>query len=138
VNRYAELIDQLKHKKKLETDYQVAKLLHLDNKIIYAVRAGKRPLDLYAITRIATELNLDPMTLLADLHKDLEKNEVKRGFWRDFFYAATHTKAVLAVLTLTAFCAIASGIGETRANPLTEKTLYERRRLLWLLGEAHP
>lgn len=49
-------------------------------------------------TRIALELDLDPMTVIAELRADDEKNEKQREFWRNFLTRAASAVGLLVVL----------------------------------------
>lgn len=135
MTRFIELLDRLKEKRELRTDYAAAKVLGISTARMHDYRSGNRNPDNYTLTRIAIELGIDPMTLIAELHAATEKNEKKRTFWRDFFLQINKLP-VLAGLICTAFLLAASGNteaasyigGANNAKFLTENDII---RMIW-------
>lgn len=126
MTRYIELLDRLKREQELPSDYAAHKLLGIDQARLHDYRHGKATPDTYACTRLAVELGLDPLTLIAEIEKDAEKNPKRRGWWQDFFYAATRKNGTL-VLICAIFCAAELQNGESYANSLNEKAHYTKR-----------
>jgi len=135
MTRYAELLDELKKRRHLPSDYAAAKVLGLDTARIHFYRTGERQPDAYACTRIAIELGLDPLTLIAEVEKETERNPVRRDFWRDFFLAAVRKNAMLVAIC-TVFCVAASQTSESIAKSLKTNIHYTKRWLLRFRNSA--
>lgn len=98
MNRFIELLDDLKMSRGIEADNEAAKLLGLHRARLHDYREGKRTPDTYACTRLAVEMRIDPMTLIAQIEAETAKNEERRRFWRDFFRRVKHPVAMLALI----------------------------------------
>lgn len=83
-----------------KTDYQLAKALEIPTQRISDFRDGKRRADEYTCTRIAIALGVDPITVIAEVAVEWEKNETKRKWWRDFLASATKPSALVTIVAL--------------------------------------
>jgi transcriptional regulator with XRE-family HTH domain len=79
-----ELLEKVKEKQGLKSDYQLAKNLGISTGHMSEYKSGKRIPDIYALTRIAIILEIDPLKVIVEMEAETEKNEVKREFWRSF------------------------------------------------------
>lgn len=116
MDRFFELIDRLKHERKLNSDNQVAKLLGFTRQALCDYRKRRRHPDDYALTRLALELGIDPLTLIAEVRAETDKGE-RRKFWRDFF-RRVRPRALILPLICGVFLLAGSGNGTSYANPL--------------------
>ncbi len=102
MNKSAELMDALKAKIGVSSDYALAKKLGVNQARISAYRHGKEKPDFYICVKAGIFLNLDPARIAAEIELEKEKNEEKRGFWRDFLSHSTPVALVmLASLCIT-------------------------------------
>lgn len=74
-------IDELKQKLAIKSDYEIAKELGISFQSVSFYRLGKRALDDYTASRIADELGIEPMQIVAAANLEREKCEKKRGYW---------------------------------------------------------
>lgn len=81
----------------LTSNYQLAKRLQVSQADISYAYKGEYKADEYLATRIALELGIEPIHLIAELRAEDEKNETKREFWRSFL-----TRAALVIASATA------------------------------------
>jgi uncharacterized protein YueI len=84
----AEYLNATKKALQIDTDYKLAKRLEIDNGFISKLRKGTSAVPLIIATKIAITLNIDPMTIIADIEAQREKNPKKREFWRSFLSRA--------------------------------------------------
>lgn len=102
MNKSAELMDALKEKIGITSDYALAKKLGVNQARISAYRHGKEKADFYICVKAGIFLNLDPAKIAAEIELEKEKNEERRGFWRDFLSHSTPAALVmLASLCIT-------------------------------------
>lgn len=80
------------------TDYEAAKRLELPQQRLTDIRKGRRPLTPYLATKIAIALDLDPITVIAEVEAQTEKDEKRREFWRSFLRRAAMVAAVMCTL----------------------------------------
>lgn len=95
-----EYLKACKTKLKLDTDYQLALNLEIEQNELNFYAKGKRLPSVYACFRIAECLGLDPAIIIADIASESEKNPKKRGFFKAFM--STCMKAVAGLLLITA------------------------------------
>ncbi|OFZ92317.1 MAG: hypothetical protein A3F74_15975 [Betaproteobacteria bacterium RIFCSPLOWO2_12_FULL_62_58] len=116
--KFPELLDRLKRERKINSDNQVAKLLGLSRQSLCDYRKGHHTPDDYALTRIALELSLDPLALIAEVRAETEPDKEKRAFWRDFFRRVGH-RALIAPLICGVFLSAGLEIPTANAKTLT-------------------
>ena len=93
-----ELLQKVKDKTGAESDYKLAKVLDIPTQRIADYRSGKRAPDVYACTKIAIMLGVDPLEIISEVEARSAQTQAKRDFWRDF---RQHTgKAAVMVLAL--------------------------------------
>ena len=80
----SEYLNATKKAMQIESDYELAKRLEVRTGVIAKLRQGTRPVPTIMATKIAIALNIDPMTVIADLEAQREKNPKKAEFWRSF------------------------------------------------------
>ena len=80
----SEYLNATKKAMQIESDYALAKRLEVNNAMISKMRQGTRTIPTIMATKIAIALNIDPMTVIADLEAQHEKNPRKADFWRSF------------------------------------------------------
>jgi len=109
-------IDELKRRNGLKSDNQVAKLLKIERQAISRYRSGERTPDAYVCVRLALELEIDPLVLLAAVQKDAETGE-RATFWNDFFLWLVKDRGSHRVLIWLTSCALALAIhGQSEAS----------------------
>lgn len=104
MNKSAELMDALKAKIGIESDYALAKKLGVNQARISAYRHGKEKPDFYICVKAGIFLNLDPVKIAAEIELEKEKNEERRGFWRDFLSQSTPVTLIMLVSLCITFC----------------------------------
>lgn len=104
MNKSAELMDAIKAKIGIESDYALAKKLSVKTQRISAYRAGKEKPDFYICVKAGILLNLDPVKIAAEIELEKEKNEERRGFWRDFLSQSTPVTLIMLVSLCITFC----------------------------------
>lgn len=107
------LLDTVKQTHGLTSNYQLAKKLEIRETYISLAYAGRKNADEYMATRIALALDLDPMTVIAELRADDEKNAKQKEFWRNFL---TRAASVVALLTALHFGNPSSDAAENMLN----------------------
>ena len=94
-----ELMNEVKRKAGLTSNYQLSKKLELSESDICLCFKGKKHADEYAATRIALALEREPIAVIAEIKAESEKNPKKRIFWVNFLLrAATHCALAVALL----------------------------------------
>lgn len=96
MNKSAELMDALKAKIGITSDYALAKKLGVNQARISAYRHGKEKPDFYICLKAGIFLNIDPVRIQAEIELEKEKNEDRVLFLRDFL--SRSTPAVLVML----------------------------------------
>lgn len=79
-----EYLNATKKAMQIESDYELAKRFEVRTGVISKLRQGTRPISTIMATKIAIALNIDPMTVIADLEAQREKNPKRADFWRSF------------------------------------------------------
>ena len=79
-----EYLNATKKAMQIESDYELAKRFEINTGMMSKLRQGTRPISTIMATKIAIALNIDPMTVIADLEAQREKNPKKADFWRSF------------------------------------------------------
>jgi hypothetical protein len=77
-----EWLDAVKRKHGLDSDYKLAKLLHVETQNISHYRAGRRYMDAYTAARVAELLKVDPLKVIAACEGERARNEEQRTFWK--------------------------------------------------------
>lgn len=83
-----EYLNAAKKAMQIESDYELAKRLEVRTGVISKLRQGTRTIPPIIATKIAIALNIDPMTIIADIETQKEKNPKKAEFWRSFLLRA--------------------------------------------------
>ncbi|HEM0854046.1 TPA: hypothetical protein U0V88_004790, partial [Escherichia coli] len=77
---FADYIDDLKEKLEITSDYAIAKHLGIERQNITRARNGE-PLNDKICFRIASELKINPMEIIATAKAQKEKNNDIRALW---------------------------------------------------------
>lgn len=94
-------LDACKTALNVPSDYALAKAWKVNNGRIAEIRRGEREPDNYLITRISLTLGKDPFSELVQQEARTEKNEDRRGWWRDFLSSSGGVLAILLGVLLT-------------------------------------
>lgn len=113
MNRASELMDELKEKLELKSDYALAKYLEIRQARISAYRANREKPDFYICVKAGTILNKDPVRIQIELELEKEKNEARRVFWNDFLSRST---AAVLVMTLSFCITFLEDVSDAEAN----------------------
>lgn len=95
--RTADYLDAAQKAMGITSDYELARRLSVSKQRISAYRSGKEWPDNYIVMKLAVALNADPVSVLADLESQREKNPERAEFWRSFLSRA----ALLVILACT-------------------------------------
>ncbi len=109
-----ELIDQVKTKTGAHSYYELSQLIDITEQKISKVRKGKASFDAYECTRIAMELGLDPLDVIAQIEAEAARTEKKREFWKSFRSSGSRVILGLLLCGMLAFSALgplAGGVG---------------------------
>jgi hypothetical protein len=114
MSKQKELLLECKIKLGIKSDYALAKALEIHSGRISAYMQNKEHPDPYACVRIALILKRDPAEVIAEIESEIEKNPIKKNFWRDFLQHAKQAaqRGMLALifgLTLWGGLATAQG-----------------------------
>lgn len=77
-----EWLNKAKQKLKLESDYQLAKIIGIGNGAIANIRKRNNGMDNYVASRIEDILELERMTIIIDMEIQKAKSEEKRRYWK--------------------------------------------------------
>lgn len=115
-----------------KTDYQLAKALEIPTQRISDFRDGKRRADEYTCTRIAIALGVDPITVIAEVAVEWEKNAERRKWWQDFLASATKPTGVAIIVAFLCLITLPNvseaGISAKSENVVTYQTIMRSRR----------
>lgn len=100
----AEYLNAARDALNMTSDYQLAHYLKTPPQRLSAYRKGKEWPDNYIVMQLAMALKLDPVSVLADLESQHERNPVKKAFWQSF-YSRAGTLAVLLCTMASTFTA---------------------------------
>ena len=111
------LLDEVKQRNGIETDYALAKLLELPRPRIHDYYKGKTTPDEFACLQIANALNIPLNHVIAAVKVDTEKNEKRRSVWEKYYKQVGGIAASLfvAVLLNVTFKVTSTGL---EASPL--------------------
>lgn len=115
MNKSAELMDALKAKIGITSDYALAKKLGVNQARISAYRHGKEKPDFYICVKAGIFLNLDPVKIAAEIELEKEKNEERRGFWRDFL---SHSTPAVLVMLVSLYIIFLESVPDANANEI--------------------
>jgi transcriptional regulator with XRE-family HTH domain len=104
-----ELLLECKIAAKVTSDYALAKVLNIPRQRISEYMAGKVTPDNFAMFKISMLLNRDPITVIAEIEAESEKNEKKKSFWVDFLQRAQKA-AKTTTLALIFTCTLLGGV----------------------------
>jgi transcriptional regulator with XRE-family HTH domain len=76
-----EYLDAVKKKHGISSDYALAKVLSFSQPAMSAYRNGRRILDDDAALRVATELGLNPLIVIAAANAERAKTPEQRDMW---------------------------------------------------------
>jgi len=132
---YIETLDSWKKAKGIKSDGAAAKLLKMHRNTIKGYRDGHHTPDTYACIRLALEVDIDPLMLIAAVQKKAAKGE-RLLFWEDFFRRAKRAASSAAALIFTVFCATALPSSDANAGYCKEmaKNRYISRHYTKLLA----
>ena len=122
MGKFLDLLDRLKRDRKIGSDNQAAKLLGISRQALCSYRKGHHIPDDYALTRLALELGMDPLALIAEVRAETEPNKEKRAFWRDFFRRVGR-RALILPLICGVFWWAGSESQTANANDLTRNNI---------------
>jgi hypothetical protein len=91
------LLDLLKQRYSLETDYQLYKLLDVRPQTIYRYRSHRGTFDDDVALRVAGLLGIDPKAMLACVARDRSRNADARNWWNQI---AKHLAVGVAAVAL--------------------------------------
>lgn len=127
-----DLIEKVKTKAELKSDYALAKTLNLTTARVSEWRTGKRTPDNYSLTRMALILGIEPIEIIAEIEAETEKNEQKRTFWRNFRSRSGKATVIVLALSFTAFWSNVPLIGNaTASNKFTDYPIMRSLRRLF-------
>lgn len=132
------LLDEIKDRSGIKTDYALAKLLEIPRPRIHDYYKGKRSPDEFACLQIAQALGKPLAEVIAAVKIDTEKDEKRRSAWEKYYkqlggVAASVVFAVLLNVTLIVTPAEAS------PAPLLEpigKEICIMLSIAWLIREV--
>lgn len=94
------LMDAAKRRLRLRTDYALAKAMGVEPaKLGTEVRSGKRRIPLHVVMKIGHVLEKDPITLIAQVELEREKDKETRKWWRTLIDVRTAIKGHNTALT---------------------------------------
>lgn len=133
---FLDLLDDFKHREHLDNDNQAAKRLGINRARLSNYRSHDRTPDTYACTRLALEMKVDPLALVAQVEADNAKNAEQRRFWKDFFQRAR--RSGLIVLALICGISWSGGPNSTveASKYLTKNDIIRNRRFFRRLAEC--
>lgn len=118
-----ELLDEVKLKLDVTSDYALAKHLEINQARITEYRKGKEIPDVYACFKFAEVLGKSPSVILAQVQSVFNKNEAKRLYFKRFF-------SILGLwITLGLILPnYTDSLGNAQANGTIEKTLNNQHK----------
>lgn len=84
MSKTTDYLDQVKQRKGLTSNYQLAKELGTSQQDISDCYKGKKHADEYIATKIGLTLGVEPLHIMAEVRAETEKNQIKRNFWLNF------------------------------------------------------
>ena len=79
----AKMLIDCQKRKKIISQYGLAKSLQIPTQRIYDYMAGRRNPDIYTLLQIANCLGICPVALIAEFEKEQAKSEIEQKFWAD-------------------------------------------------------
>lgn len=104
----------------IESDNGLAKKLGITRGAMSQYRSGKRVMDDYCASQIATFLKINPMLVIAAANEKREKNEPRREYWRNIQICLTTGGSLFYSALLTVMLA-----GSFSANSIDYKAFLE-------------
>jgi transcriptional regulator with XRE-family HTH domain len=95
-----EYIEKCKKAKNAISNYELAKMLDIEQSEMTFYARGERLPSVYACFKFAECLGIDPAEIIADIASETEKNPKKRAFFKGFM--VTCMKAVAGMLLTAA------------------------------------
>ncbi|MDD2767386.1 MAG: hypothetical protein PHT19_01550 [Methylococcus sp.] len=87
----------------IQSDYALAKWLGVSKATASHWKSGRSTVDDYAAVRIAAELKIDPIEVIAVANLEREKDEKRRDFWRTFCPPASPIAGTLLFAVSSAY-----------------------------------
>ena len=75
-----------------KNDKEKAATMKIAQSTLSQYKTGERTMDDFACIMVAKTLGIDPMRIIAAAQEEREKNEERRGIWRDFRVAREREK----------------------------------------------
>ncbi|MDR1994031.1 helix-turn-helix transcriptional regulator [Azonexus sp.] len=92
--RVTEYLEAAKAKIGIQSDYALAKRLDISKSTLAGIRRGSRTMPLIVVVKLAITLEIDPLTMVAELQLLTAKDPRHLEFWRSFIW-----RAVMAAVT---------------------------------------
>jgi hypothetical protein len=105
MTRTQELLEAVRVKLGGVTDYRMAITLGIPRPRIHEYVKGKAQADAYASTRIALELDRDPLEVIAEVEAEAARSPTVRSFWASFASGHLLTATGAAFLGMSCFFA---------------------------------
>lgn len=119
-----ELLDQVKARHGLKSDYALAAKLGMTRSLISAYRTNKRMLGDEAAMRVAELLAIDPAYVFASMEAQRTQNEAARAVWERLADFVKRHGAAAALLLLVGVPALTPAPAEAAPNGLLEQFVY--------------
>lgn len=100
MNKTCEYIAKIKKHCGVKSDYAVAHLLGVGRSSMSHYKKGVSMFDDYTAAKAAELLNIDPLTVIADINADRAKRDGERKFWQNIAKRAPNIAAGVAGLSL--------------------------------------
>lgn len=114
-----QLLDQLKEKQKIQSDYKLALYLGVAQGSVQNWRHGRSLPDQKAITRIADELGMDADVLLLEIESQRAGNDFARAAWMRIAHRLQAGAVHVAMLLCVAIVSIAGYAPNAEATALS-------------------
>jgi transcriptional regulator with XRE-family HTH domain len=95
-----DLLNEVKAKKCVDSDYKLAQVLDISKQKISDLRSGKEKPGPYECAKIAEVLGRDPLSVIAQVEAESARTEKKRAYWRNFFSGLKRTALGCGWLTI--------------------------------------
>lgn len=119
------LIERVKVKLGVESDYAMAQKLDIQSGRISDYRHGKRVPDVYAISKFAKVLEVDPWRLVEEIEAQTEKNPKRKAYWERKIGAMTTAFFLVVIFNMSPTTAEARPASQVIDNTVYYVKLYE-------------
>ena len=132
MNITPQLIDQLKEKHGLRSDYAVAKMLGISTQRLSNYRTGRNRFDDLMAYKVAELLELDPAEVIAQINMERAKRPEERKAWKEILERLGSAAAVVTLGVSLLFPAPSPAAqSQTSFNPDMYYANQWRRRRWW-------